>query len=561
MSKKTTRVTVGLIAMAGVALLAALPGRAENRRASVTVKNWQAPGTWTSMVTLADQSGPMPFVPITPCRVADTRAGFGFTGAYGPPSIGAGSSRTFDIAASGCAGIPANAAAFSFNLTVTNTAGPGFIQAYPAGGSAGGSSAVNYTGSGQTVANAAVTPAGTGGNAGKITITAGVSTTDVIIDINGYYSGASSSGQGMTLTTTGVYAGLTVNHVGSGRGITLNTNTSSFSLYSTNHASNCFGTCGGYFGISSTAAGTVSLTGVAGAETNRSIGVFGQSYGTGASDLTSQYAAGVYGEAANTSTPGGAYSAGVMGLSRSTNAFAAGVYGEVTGSSANAGYFQNLGAATTVRTYLAYNAGAGGTTPIGINTNGQIYGTNGLQIAGTKNFVTPHPEDPSKEIAYVALEGPTADVFFRGTARLKDGVAVIAVPDHFRLVAREGSYMTTVTPVGAAGSLWVESEGPAGIVVRGAANVAFHYVVWGERDEYRDQVAVRANTHFNPEMLEKTGALPMFPESTRAILVKNGTLNPDSSYNRDTAQRLGWNVPEPRPESVEAPPVVDHGKK
>lgn len=559
MTKKATRLVAWMLATGGLALAATLPERAESGRTGVTVKNWQAPGTWTSVVTLADQSGPMPFVPITPCRVADTRAGFGFTGAYGPPSIGAGTSRTFDISASGCAGIPANAAAFSFNLTVTNTAGPGFIQAYPAGGSAGGSSAVNYSGPGQTVANAAVTPAGTGGNAGKITITAGVSTTDVIIDVNGYYSGTASSGQGMTLKTTGGYAGLTVNHVGSARGITLDTDTSSFSIYSTNQASNCFGTCGGYFGISSTASGTFSLAGVASAATNRSVGVVGQSFGAGTSYGTGLYAAGVYGEAANTTASGGAYSAGVMGLSRSTNAFAAGVYGEVTGSSANAGYFQNLGAASVIKTYLAFNSGTTG--PIGMNTNGQIYGTNGLQIAGTKNFVTPHPEDPSKEIAYVAAEGPTADVFFRGTARLKDGVAVIAVPDHFRLVAREGSYMTTVTPVGAAGSLWVESEGPAGIVVRGASSVAFHYVVWGERDEYRDQVAVRANTHFNPEMLEKTGALPMFPESTRAILVKNGTLNPDGSYNRDTAQRLGWNVPAPQAGAAEAPPVVDYGKK
>ncbi len=556
--KSTTMVHLGVLALAGALLVAALPGRAESGRARLTVTNWQAPGTWMSLTTLADQSGPMPFVPIAPCRVADTRAGFGFTGAYGPPSIGAGSSRTFDIAASGCTGIPADAAAFSFNFTVTNTAGAGFIQAYPAGGSAGGSSAVNYSGAGQTIANAAVTPAGTGANAGKITIAVGVSTTDVIIDINGYYSGASNSGKGMTLTSNGANAGLTVNHTGTGKGILINADTSGFSLFSTNLAGSCTGTCGGYFGISSTSDGTIGLSGAANGVTNRSYGVAGFTQGSGTTWGAAYYAAGVFGEASNVQVAGGAFTVGTMGLTRSTNAYAAGVYGEALGPSANGGFFQNTGGSVAVRTYLSYNVGA---TLQGINTNGQIYGSNGLQITGTKNFVTPHPEDPSKEIAYVAVEGPTADVFFRGTARLKDGVAVIAVPDHFRLVAREGSYMTTLTPVGTAASLFVESEGAEGIVVKGGANVSFHYVVWGERDEYRDQVAVRANTHFTPEALEKTGAVPAFPESTRAILVKNGTLNPDGSYNRATAQRLGWSVPEPQPEVRAAPPAADPGNK
>ena len=31
--------------------------------------------------------GALHFYPLTPCRVADTRAGFGFTGAFGQPSL------------------------------------------------------------------------------------------------------------------------------------------------------------------------------------------------------------------------------------------------------------------------------------------------------------------------------------------------------------------------------------------------------------------------------------------------------------------------------------------
>ncbi len=53
---------------------------------------------------MSDISGPEPFIPVTPCRVADTR-GNGFTGAYGPPSLAANANRTFAI--SGQCGIPA----------------------------------------------------------------------------------------------------------------------------------------------------------------------------------------------------------------------------------------------------------------------------------------------------------------------------------------------------------------------------------------------------------------------------------------------------------------------
>src|SRR5262249_56932021 len=40
------------------------------------------------------------FVGMTPCRVVDTRNGSGFTGAFGPPSLVAGASRSFPIQSS-----------------------------------------------------------------------------------------------------------------------------------------------------------------------------------------------------------------------------------------------------------------------------------------------------------------------------------------------------------------------------------------------------------------------------------------------------------------------------
>ncbi len=62
-------------------------------------------------------SSPLPFVAITPCRMADTRAASGFPAGYGPPSLpGGGTQRSFTI--TGRCGIPANAQAVSFNFTI-----------------------------------------------------------------------------------------------------------------------------------------------------------------------------------------------------------------------------------------------------------------------------------------------------------------------------------------------------------------------------------------------------------------------------------------------------------
>ena len=72
------------------------------------------------------------FYPVTPCRIADTRANAGFTGAFGPPMMLAGVSRTFPIPSSSC-GIPSNAAAYSLNFTVVPPGTLGVLTTWPTG--------------------------------------------------------------------------------------------------------------------------------------------------------------------------------------------------------------------------------------------------------------------------------------------------------------------------------------------------------------------------------------------------------------------------------------------
>ena len=122
------------------------------------------------------------FYPVTPCRIADTRTGAGFSGAYGPPSMAAQSTRTFNIPASTC-GIPSTAAAYSLNFTVIPLGPLGNLTTWPTGQATPNVSTLNDS-LGTIVANAAIVPAGTNG-AINIFVT---DATNVLFDINGYFA-------------------------------------------------------------------------------------------------------------------------------------------------------------------------------------------------------------------------------------------------------------------------------------------------------------------------------------------------------------------------------------
>jgi len=132
--------------------------------------------------------GGLQFYPLTPCRVADTRTGAGFSGTQGPPYLAGGTSRSFAVA--GNCGVPANATAYSINVTVVPRGDAlGYLTTWPAGQTQPLASTLNSP-LGQVVANAALVPAGTNGN---ISIYAS-DATDVLFDINGYFAPPSASG-------------------------------------------------------------------------------------------------------------------------------------------------------------------------------------------------------------------------------------------------------------------------------------------------------------------------------------------------------------------------------
>lgn len=138
-------------------------------------------GTGTGTTT-----GALQFIPVTPCRVVDTRNA---TGAFGGPELAGGSARTFNILQSAC-GVPSTAVAYSLNVTVVPNGPLGFLTIWPAGQTQPFVSTLNSDG--RIKANAAIVPAGTNGGV-SIYVTGA---TQLVLDIDGYFvpAGTSSSG-------------------------------------------------------------------------------------------------------------------------------------------------------------------------------------------------------------------------------------------------------------------------------------------------------------------------------------------------------------------------------
>ncbi|MGA3211059.1 MAG: choice-of-anchor tandem repeat GloVer-containing protein [Terriglobales bacterium] len=128
---------------------------------------------------------PMQFVAVTPCRVVDTRNA---NGTFGGPAISAGTFRTFPISLGACT-IPATALAYSLNVTVIPSGPLGYLTAWPGGTTQPLISLLNST-DGRIKANAAIMVAGA--SQGAVSVYAS-NTTNVAIDINGYFTPAGSS--------------------------------------------------------------------------------------------------------------------------------------------------------------------------------------------------------------------------------------------------------------------------------------------------------------------------------------------------------------------------------
>ena len=122
------------------------------------------------------------FVAVTPCRLVDTRPDRGGSG-----PIQGGTSQDFPIPQEGGCNIPTTAAAYSLNVSVVPQGPLGYLTSGPRQNRPVVATLNSLDG--RIKADAAIVPAGTNG-AVSVYVT---NTTNVILDINGYFAPASAS--------------------------------------------------------------------------------------------------------------------------------------------------------------------------------------------------------------------------------------------------------------------------------------------------------------------------------------------------------------------------------
>jgi DNA-binding beta-propeller fold protein YncE len=154
------------------------------------------------------------FYSVTPCRVADTRSS-SFPQGLGSPHLSGGVARDFPVLNSPCIPSGVTPAAYSFNFTAIAYPSQGhpmgYLEVWPTDQKPANPVSTLNNPTGTNVANAAIVPAGTGGD---VTVYAS-NDTDLAIDINGYF--APSGADGLSLYPSAPCRVIDTRNVGSGQ--------------------------------------------------------------------------------------------------------------------------------------------------------------------------------------------------------------------------------------------------------------------------------------------------------------------------------------------------------
>jgi hypothetical protein len=535
--------------------------------ANWTVPTYHASSVTGGLTTMADVTPGVGFIGIQPCRVADTRG----NGAPITGGIFANSAlRTWDL--TGLCGLPAGTDAISANFTVVAAGGipPGsFLLAWPTGQAPPPTAIMTY-GPGQIISNAAIVPLGPGEQ-----LNVNVSgSTHIVMDVNGYFTDQYNPGVSFHAVSSNVAPAIlaentsTVANAVAIQGVITSTNPGDFAT-AVRGINNGDGY--GLYGSSVTGFGVVASTGGPGensavwarntSDTKASSGVFGWGNASSGQVFGGKFitdsqlpgAAGVkgvsgYGDPGD--IPGLAQytSAGVLGVDNSGFFYSAGVEGISRQIAVGGLLLGSTGTAFSAYGCLGCRQGSdpdGGEGPWGVFAAGNIGAT------GTKPFLDPHPTDPSLMIQYTALEGPEAGTYFRGKGKFNRGVAIVSIPEDFRLVTDAEGLSVQVTPIGQMATIAVKSISLDRIVLQGSRDVEFFFTVNGVRSAFKNEAPIRRGSVFAPGSADAT--IPEYlSEEQKRRLIQNGTYRTDGTVNVETARRLGWDrrwkpVPKPLP--------------
>jgi hypothetical protein len=142
------------------------------------------------------------FNPLTPYRICDTRAGnpSGLSGTDNQclgETVGAGGTLTIQVtgtnpSGTSSGGVPASGvSAVVLNVTVTNPSASSWMTVWPAGASQPVASNLNFV-PGETVANRVMVPVS---SSGQVSLYNTYGSTDVVVDVNGWFTNGSSNTQ------------------------------------------------------------------------------------------------------------------------------------------------------------------------------------------------------------------------------------------------------------------------------------------------------------------------------------------------------------------------------
>jgi hypothetical protein len=138
----------------------------------------------------AGSSNASSFVPITPCRLMDTRAASN-VGPRATPITGGETYSALVWGTNGDCTIPATATAVSLNVTFVNPSSPGFVTVYPPDKPWPGTSNLNFVAGQAPAPNGVISPLSADGKIGFYNF---IGTVDLVADIAGYYEPSTSAG-------------------------------------------------------------------------------------------------------------------------------------------------------------------------------------------------------------------------------------------------------------------------------------------------------------------------------------------------------------------------------
>jgi hypothetical protein len=135
-----------------------------------------------------------------------------------------------------------------------------------------------------------------------------------------------------------------------------------------------------------------------------------------------------------------------------------------------------------------YTGNIGGTSGINGNISASIASVRAL-AASKKGFDIKHPTKEDHRLRYICIEGPEAEVYFRGTLKNNN---FIQLPEYWKNLVDIETLGVTLTPIGYYQELyWEKIEWGSKIIIKNnsGASINCSYVVYAERNDISKNIA------------------------------------------------------------------------